>query len=217
MLGINFSKTNGSISRVLCLGAHCDDIEIGCGGTILRLVESLEDIIVYWIVFSSDELRSQEAVRSARDFLKYSKMNNIIIKSFKDGFLPFFGIDIKEYFDNIKKEFSPDIIFTHHRDDLHQDHRLISEMTWNTFRDNFILEYEVPKYEGDLGHPNFFVNLDDIVCKNKIQHIINNFKTQSEKYWFREETFMAMLTLRGVESKSPTKYAEAFHCRKIIF
>jgi LmbE family N-acetylglucosaminyl deacetylase len=217
MLKIDFDKTNGSLSKVLCLGAHADDIEIGCGGTILKLAENLKNIMFYWVVFSSNELRYQEALKSAKSFLKGSNIANIVIKNFRDGFFPFLGMEIKEYFEDLKKDFSPDIIFTHYRNDLHQDHRLISELTWNTFRNNLILEYEIPKYDGDIGCPNFFVHLDDDICNRKAKYIFENFESQREKQWFRKETFFSILTLRGIESSSPTKYAEAFYCRKIIY
>ena len=125
-------------------------------------------------------------------------------------------MEIKEYFEQLKQEFSPDLIFTHYRDDLHQDHRLISDLTWNTFRNHLILEYEIPKYDGDLGSPNFFVHLDESICHKKIQYILNSFKTQAEKHWFTEDTFLSVLRLRGIESNAPGKYAEAFFCRKMV-
>ena len=217
MLRVSFDRTDSSLSRVLCLGAHADDIEIGCGGTILKLAENFKDIVFYWVVFSSNELRAQEALNSARIFLKDSKVENIVIKDFRDGFFPFLGGEIKEYFEKLKQDFSPDIILTHYRNDLHQDHRLISELTWNTFRNHLILEYEIPKYDGDLGCPNFFVHLEKDLCKKKIQYILENFVTQRDKQWFSTETFLSLLTLRGIESNSPTRYAEAFYCRKMVF
>jgi LmbE family N-acetylglucosaminyl deacetylase len=217
MLNLKFNERNNSPYRVMCLGAHCDDIEIGCGGTILRLTENYPNIIFYWVVFCSNTLRELEADESANIFLKNARTKTIIIKNFKDGFLPFMGVEVKEYFEQLKQDFNPDIIFTHYRNDLHQDHRLISELTWNTFRNNLILEYEIPKYEGDLGHPNFFVHLDKVTCQNKAKYIINSFQSQKEKHWFTEETFSSILRLRGIESNAPDKYAEAFHCKKLVF
>lgn len=202
--------------KVLCLGSHCDDIEIGCGGTILKLIDTYPNIEFYWVAFSANALREQEAYNSANNFLKDVKAK-IIIKKFRDGFLPFNGIEVKEVFEQLKQEFTPDIIFTHYRKDLHQDHRLISDLTWNTFRNHLILEYEIPKYDGDLGLPNFFVHLDQQTCQNKVKYILDSFPSQKEKQWFTEDTFLSILRLRGIESNAPEKYAEAFHCRKVVF
>ncbi|MBR8837223.1 MAG: PIG-L family deacetylase [Stigonema ocellatum SAG 48.90 = DSM 106950] len=202
--------------KILCLGAHCDDIEIGCGGTLLKLIENYKNVILYWVVFSSNEQRLQEATESANLLLKEVQAKKIIIKNFRDGFLPFHGIEVKECFEQLKQEFAPDIIFTHYREDRHQDHRLISDLTWNTFRNHLILEYEIPKYDGDLGIPNFFVHLDEALCRRKIQYILDAFQTQNNKQWFTEETFRSILRIRGIESNAPSKYAEAFYCRKIV-
>jgi LmbE family N-acetylglucosaminyl deacetylase len=199
------------------LGAHCDDVEIGCGGTILNLIEDYNNIIFYWVVFSSNEKREQEAIKSANKFLKNAKVDRIVINKFKNGFFPFIGAEIKEYFEELKQEISPDLIFTHFRDDRHQDHRLISDLTWNTFRNHLILEYEIPKYDGDLGSPNFFVHLDESISRRKVQYLLDAFETERQKHWFSEDTFLAIMRLRGVESNSPGKYSEAFYCRKIIF
>ena len=137
-------------------------------------------------------------------------------EEFRDGFFPFLGGQIKDEFETLKREFSPDLVFTHHRDDRHQDHRLISDLTWNTFRSHLILEYEIPKYDGDLVAPNFFVPLEKSACSRKIQIIIDSFNSQSQKQWFDEETFLAILRLRGIEANSPTRYAEGFYCRKAV-
>ncbi|MBW4423586.1 MAG: PIG-L family deacetylase [Nostoc desertorum CM1-VF14] len=217
MLKFTFEGEKNFDYKVLCLGAHCDDIEIGCGGTILKLIETYPNIIFYWVVFSSNLEREKEAYNSANKFLRNTNIKNIVIKQFQDGFFPFIGIEIKHFFEELKQEYSPDLIFTHYRQDLHQDHRLISEFTWNTFRNNLILEYEIPKYDGDLGNPNFFVNLNEEICQNKIQYILDSFPSQNNKQWFTEETFRSILRLRGVESNSPNKYAEAFYCRKVVF
>jgi len=217
MIRINFDEIISSNFRILCIGAHCDDIEIGCGGTILKLIESHNNIVFYWVVFSATQQRAREAFESANSFLRHVKDKNIVIKNFKDSFFPYIGIEIKEYFEELKQEFSPDLVFTHYRNDLHQDHRLISELTWNTFRNHMILEYEIPKYDGDLGSPNFFVHLNESVCHRKIQHILNNFKTQEKNQWFSEEIFLSILSLRGIESNAPSNYAEAFYCRKMVF
>ena len=202
--------------RVLCLGAHSDDIEIGCGGTILRWIQEHPGLEFYWVVLSSNRKRKNEAQKSARLFLKGAGKKDIVVENFRDGFFPYQGAEIKEYFEGFKKRFSPDIVLTHYRDDRHQDHRLVSDLTWNTFRRELILEYEIPKYDGDFGQPNFFVHLDENVCRKKVKHILEIFKTQTEKHWLTEDTLRAILRLRGVESHAQEKYAEAFYCRKII-
>jgi LmbE family N-acetylglucosaminyl deacetylase len=217
MLGVNLKLAAGSAPQVLCLGAHSDDIEIGCGGAILKLIETYPNLKVRWIVFSASGKRVEEAQASAHDFLKAVSDKQITVEAFKDGFFPYTGAEIKTCFEQLKQDFSPDLIFTHYRHDLHQDHRLICDLTWNTFRDHLILEYEIPKYDGDMGQPNFFVHLDGSTCQSKIQYILSHFKTQENKHWFTEETFLALLRLRGIESKAPDGYAEAFYSRKIVF
>lgn len=216
MLKINLDRTDRSSYNILCLGAHCDDIEIGCGGTVLKLIETYGHLNIYWVVFSSNEVRKQEALDSAEAFLKNVTHKTVIVKDFRDGFLPFYGIEVKEYFEQLKQEFTPDVVFTHYRNDLHQDHRLISELTWNTFRNHLILEYEIPKYDGDLGNPNFFVHLTRSICQKKIQFILSSFKSQIKKSWFAEETFQSILRIRGMESNASSQYSEAFYCRKIV-
>jgi len=216
MLNLNFIPKTSPF-RVLCLGAHCDDIEIGAGGTILKLLADHHDAEFHWVVFSSTPQRAQEAYASANSFLKQARKKQIVVKDFKDGFFPYIGAGIKEYFERLQQEFRPALILTHYRNDLHQDHRLIAELTWNTFRNHFILEYEIPKYDGDLGTPNFFVHLDEALCRRKVEHLLDSFKTQREKHWFTEDAFLAILRLRGIESCAPGKYAEAFYCRKMVF
>lgn len=215
MLGLTFNTEQNSTLSILCLGAHSDDIEIGCGGAILKLISKYPNLSFHWVVFSAGQQRAEEARASAEVFLKGAKEKNVVIKDFKDGFFPYQGVEIKEYFEQLK-EMSPDIILTHYRQDLHQDHRLISDLTWNTFRNHLILEYEIPKYDGDLGSPNLFVHLDESTCQSKIQYILEHFRTQENKHWFTGETFLALLRLRGIESKAPDGYAEAFYCRKIV-
>jgi LmbE family N-acetylglucosaminyl deacetylase len=217
LLRLNIDKNANSVYKILCLGSHCDDIEIGCGGTILKLIEDYRNIVFCWVVFSSNEQRAKEAIQSANNFLKGAKVENIFINNFRNGFFPFIGAEIKEYFEQLKQEISPDLIFTHYRHDLHQDHSLISDLTWNTFRNHLILEYEIPKYDGDLGSPNFFVQLDEDICRRKVQYLLDAFETERQKQWFSEDTFLSIMRLRGVESNSPGKYSEAFYCRKITF
>jgi LmbE family N-acetylglucosaminyl deacetylase len=202
------------LKTILCLGAHCDDLEIGCGGTLLRLTEEFPEVSVYWIVFSSDLVRAREAQESASKFLARVRKKTVVIKEFKNGFFPYCGGEIKEHFERLKNEVRPDMIFTHFREDLHQDHRVISELTWNTFRDHFILEYEIVKYDGDLGHTNLFVSLPEEVWRRKIDYIDASFESQKSKQWFTRDTFQATMRLRGVESNSASGYAEGFYCRK---
>lgn len=201
---------------MLCLGAHADDIEIGCGGTVLRWLKELAGLEVHWVVLSSDRERKREASKSADLFLKGAGKKKVFIEGFRDGFFPYQGAEIKEYFEALKKSVSPDIVLTHYREDRHQDHRLVSDLTWNTFRRQLILEYEIPKYDGDFGQPNFFVGLDQAVCERKIRYILKTFKTQLVKPWLTEDTLQAILRLRGVESPGSEGYAEAFYCRKMF-
>jgi len=216
MLKIEFATKEDKPLKVLCLGAHSDDIEIGCGGAILKLIERYKTPTFYWVVLSANGKRKKEAEKSADAFLAGAKEKSVIIKNFKDGFFPYVGFEIKDYFEKLKKAFSPSLIFTHYRYDLHQDHRLISELTWNTFRDHAVLEYEIPKYDGDLGSPNIFIPLEEAICQRKVRNILRFFRTQAENNWFTEETFLSLLRLRGIESNAPPKYAEAFYGRKLV-
>ena len=197
------------------MGAHCDDIEIGCGGTILNLVSRYPDAHYTWVVFSSNPTREKEALDCAQKFLGDIKNQQIIIKQFRNGYFPYVGAEIKDYFEELKSLCEPDVIFTHYRHDLHQDHRTLSDLTWNTYRNHLILEYEIPKYDGDSGSPNFFVPVTKQQCDTKITNILTSFATQNTKQWFTSETFQAILRLRGIESNSPSGYAEGFYCRKI--
>jgi LmbE family N-acetylglucosaminyl deacetylase len=201
---------------ILCVGAHSDDIEIGCGGTILQLLRAYQNCDVTWVVFSAKGLRRREAVSSAQRFLKDARKATIVTKDFKESFFPYRGEEIKSYFEALKKQVDPDLVFTHYRQDLHQDHRIVSELAWNTFRDHLILEYEIPKYDGDLGQPNVYVPVDSALAKEKVKILMDCFGSQRSRQWFSKDTFHAMLRLRGVESNSSTKYAEAFYGRKIV-
>ena len=215
MLPLSFDKADRSL-RVLCLGAHCDDIEIGCGGTLLRLIADGWKLDVRWVVLCSNETRGDEARASANEFLSGAAKHEISIERFRDGFLPYVGPPVKEYFEELKKAPPPNVVFTHHRADLHQDHRLVCDLTWNTFRDQLILEYEIPKFDGDLGLPNFFVHFDEATAHRKTELILKHFGTQRAKHWFTEDTFLGLMRLRGVESRSFGRYAEGFHCRKVV-
>lgn len=217
MSALNFTWSPVSPLRILCLGAHSDDIEIGCGGTILRLLAEHPGTEVDWVVFAGEGLRAEEAAKSASRFLAGAGRNEVVINQFRDGYFPYVAVDIKQFFEALKKKVSPNLILTHYRQDLHQDHRLISELTWNTFRSHLILEYEIAKYDGDIGAPNFFVHLDEALCRKKVDYILQSFDSQRAKEWFSEDTFYAMLRLRGLESNAPDKFAEGFYCRKMIY
>jgi LmbE family N-acetylglucosaminyl deacetylase len=215
---LKFALANGDNRgiKVLCVGAHSDDIEIGCGGTILRLLAEHDNVDVHWVVLGSSGQREEEAIRSANEFLAGARTKDVVIRNFKDGFFPYMGDEIKGFFEELKRTISPDIVFTHYRDDRHQDHHLISDLTWNTYRNHLILEYEIIKYDGDIGGPNLFVHLDDSVCRKKIDLIMSSFKTQGDKDWFTQDTFLALARIRGIESKAPGRYAEGFYCRKMV-
>ena len=217
MINVTVSGASKPLN-VLCLGCHSDDIEIGCGGTILRLSEQYPGSKFQWVVMSAIGERETEARRGANTFVSPEFLQpSPMLKHFRDGFMPFHGAEIKTAFEELKSSSSPDIVFTHFRKDAHQDHRLISELTWNTFRDHLILEYEIPKYDGDLGQPSFYVPLSLEVCQKKVKYLISIFASQRSKRWFQESTFMAMMRLRGMECNSPSGYAEAYHCRKLVF
>jgi LmbE family N-acetylglucosaminyl deacetylase len=199
---------------VLCLGAHSDDLEIGCGGTILQLLAARPRVHVHWVVLSGDARRAREAQRSAERLLHGAARTTITLEGMRDGFFPYIGGTVKEFFEQLKTRVRPDLIFTHHRHDRHQDHRVVAELTWNSFREHFILEYEIPKYDGGLETPNVFVPIDKATCRRKVRHLMSSFASQRNKQWFDAETFLALLRLRGLESASPTGYAEGFHANK---
>ncbi len=204
------------LRRILCLGAHSDDIEIGCGGSILRLLEEAEDVYVTWIVLSGDDKRANEAKESAKRFLAMSGKREIKVESFRDGFFPYEGVRIKDYFEGLKAELSPDLIFTHWGGDAHQDHRLVSELTWNTYRNHFILEYEVIKYDGDLGRPNVYFPLSERDAARKTDTILESFASQTGRHWFTAAAFNSIMYIRGIECSAPEGFAEAFYARKVI-
>lgn len=202
--------------HVLALGAHADDLEIGCGGTIMRLLDERPGTVVTWVVLTALGDRGQEATESAEKILAAAGERTIITKEFRDGFFPYIGSSLKEFFEDLKSSSSPDLIFTHRGADLHQDHRLISELTWQTFRNHLILEYEVPKYDGDLGSPNVFSIISERGSRRKVDHLVTCFPSQQHRPWFSEETFLSLLRLRGIEANSQTGYAEGFYCRKLV-
>ena len=212
MLNLNLSTDGGR--EILALGAHCDDIEIGCGGTMLQLARDPANRIT-WVVFSSGPGRADEARRCARAFLGEGENRRLVLHEFRDGFLPWAGSAVKEAFEELKQEVDPDLVFTHYRSDLHQDHRLVSELTWNTFRDHLILEYEIPKWDGDVGQPNAFVALETADLETKIAHLLEAYGSQRDKPWFDAELFRALPRIRGMECRADAGLAEAFHARKL--
>jgi LmbE family N-acetylglucosaminyl deacetylase len=211
---LQFAGHGGRLS-VLCLGAHSDDIEIGAGATLLGMMDRGVRLEVHWCVLSGAGDREKEAKASAADFLSDATDAQIEVMSFRDGFLPEQGEEIKSWFEKLKTRADPDIIFTHRRDDAHQDHRQVCRLTWNTFRDHCILEYEIPKWDGDLGQPNLYVPLSAAVLQRKINLLISHFGSQRSKQWFDQETFFGLARLRGVECGAPERYAEAFVARKL--
>lgn len=216
MKAIGLDTLDGSLRCVLALGAHSDDIEIGASGTLRRLVAAAPDATFVWVVFAAQGQREDEARSSAMSILGDSDRHRILLHSFKDGFFPYEGAQLKAVFEQLKHECQPDIIFTHHTADLHQDHRLVGELTWNTFRNHLILEYEIPKYDGGLGSPNVFVPLTREEVDVKIGGLMRYFESQRTKSWFTDDLFLGLMRLRGVECQSPTNYAEAFYARKLI-
>jgi LmbE family N-acetylglucosaminyl deacetylase len=200
--------------KVLCLGAHSDDIEIGCGGFLLELLERYPRAEVDWVVFSAQVEREREARRSAALYLKRARRSRVAIHHYRDGFFPY-DSEIKSVFEDLKRQVSPDLVLTHYRDDRHQDHRVLSDLAWNTFRNHLVLEYEIPKFDGDLGTPNFFVPLKRTTCARKVKYLNDAFGTQRDKHWFSEATFMGLMRLRGMECRATDGYAEAFYARKI--
>jgi LmbE family N-acetylglucosaminyl deacetylase len=200
--------------NILLIGAHSDDIEIGCGGSVLDLAEAIPEAHIHWVVFSTGGEREDEARQSADELLRPFRSHRVELFNFRDGYFPQFFAEIKDRFEALKSQAMPDIVLTHHRDDLHQDHRLLGELSWNTFRDHLILEYEIPKYDGGLGSPNIFVNLSEPIVERKCRHLIDHFATQGNQHWFSDDLFRGFMRLRGIECRSPSGFAEAFYCRK---
>jgi LmbE family N-acetylglucosaminyl deacetylase len=215
MLPLLLGGAEAAPIRLLVLGAHADDAEIGCGGTVLKLIEDGVVGSACWVVLSGRDERADEARVSAEAMLAGAPESQILQPGFRDGFFPYDGAGIKAFFEELK-DFRPDLILTHQRHDLHQDHRITCELTWNTFRNHFILEYEVPKYDGDMGRPNVFVPLTGDICERKIEHLMTHFATQLPRRWFTEDLFSGLMRLRGMECQSPTSHAEAFYSRKAV-
>jgi LmbE family N-acetylglucosaminyl deacetylase len=216
MIQFSLDRRPGEALKILCLGCHSDDIEIGCGGTILRLASQYAQCEFHWVVFSAIGTRKAEAQRGAELFVGRERLRVVRLESFQDGFMPYVGGDVKMVFEDLKRSVFPDLIFTHSRTDAHQDHRLVAELTWNTFRDHCILEYEIPKYDGDMGQPNVFVPLDTEVSERKVAYLMDAFQSQHSRRWFAQQTFQSLLRLRGMECNAASGYAEAFYCRKLV-
>jgi LmbE family N-acetylglucosaminyl deacetylase len=203
--------------HILCLGAHCDDIEIGCGATMLSLAQQRPNLSFTWVVFSSNEIRAAEAKNSFDSILEGADSASLDLRRFRNGYFPFVGVEIKDYFEHLKSKINPDLIFTHYGQDYHQDHRLVSELTWNTFRDHWILEYEIPKFDGGLGTPNVYVPVATDHVRRKSEILLKCFASQTKHSWFSQSTFDALMRLRGVECNADSGYAEAFYSRKMVF
>jgi LmbE family N-acetylglucosaminyl deacetylase len=205
------------LERVLAIGCHADDIEIGCGGTLLALSAADAALEVTWLVLSTSGARGEEARASASAFLPdLKKPPRLLLEEFRDGFFPYLGGEVKDRFERLKEEVDPQLVFTHLGTDLHQDHRLVCELTWNTFRNHLILEYEIPKYDGDLSSPNLFVPLSPDVARKKVELLLEHYPSQRSKHWFSEDLFQGLMRIRGMEANSPTRLAEAFRCRKLL-
>jgi LmbE family N-acetylglucosaminyl deacetylase len=199
---------------VLLLGAHCDDIEIGCGGALLQFAARWPDTRFVWVTFSSDAERAAETRAAATDLLADARVREIRVETFKESYFPHAGAALKDYFEGLKRE-APELILTHCRHDLHQDHRVVNELTWNTFRNHLVLEYEIPKFDGDLGHPNLFVPLSREQLQRKTDILLECFPSQEARSWFTRDTFAALARLRGIECNAPDGFAEAFFARKL--
>jgi len=203
------------VKKLLCVGAHSDDIEIGCGATVLRLIREQPDLQIYWLVFSAPGLRAREAKASAGEFLRGIRARQIRTMTYRESFFPDEWSRIKETFERVKRSFEPDLVLTHYRDDRHQDHRVLSDLAWNTFRNHLVLEYEIPKYDGDLGSPNVYVPVPQELCERKVSLLLRHFQSQRDKHWFTADTFWALLRLRGIECAPSARFAEAFYGRKL--
>lgn len=202
--------------NVLAVGAHADDIEIGAGGLLLELAADRRELEVTWVVLSGDDARSGEARRSAEELLGDTTRLSVETYDYRERFFPHLP-ELKERFDELASRLNPDLVIAPRLEDRHQDHRVIAELVWQAFRDHLVLEYEIVKFEGDLGHPNLYVPLPASTVERKIRHIVEAYPSQAERRWFGEETFRSILRIRGVESNAPSGYAEAFTARKIVF
>jgi len=216
MLELSLTVPKGRPLRVILIGAHSDDIEIGCGATVRQWLSGGVPLDLTWVVLSAEGDREPEARRSAADFLRGAADSRVVLGGFRDGFFPYLGTAVKDFFETLKAYPAPDVVFTHQRNDLHQDHRMACELTYNTFRDQQVLEYEVPKWDGDTGAPNVFVCLSESAARAKVDLLMQHFGSQRRKDWFDRETFLGLMRLRGMECRAPERYAEAFYIRKAV-
>jgi LmbE family N-acetylglucosaminyl deacetylase len=216
MLPLRLGEARRGGYEVLCLGAHSDDLEIGCSGTVLRLLAEENIARVTWVVLSGNKERAREARTGARRILGKARGVRVVQQAFRDGYFPYVAVDIKDFFEGLKREVQPDLVFTHYRNDRHQDHRLVSDLTYNTFRDHLILEYEILKVDGDLGQPNTYVPLAAATVRRKVKVLETTFGSQRDRRWFSGDAFRALMRLRGVEAGSASGYAEAFYGRKLL-
>ncbi len=214
MIGLNLPKQEKL--TLLCLGAHCDDIEIGCGASLLKLLRANPNIELHWQLFTSTPERKKEAMLGAERFGKHAKDLFVEIRDFRDGYLPYSGLEVKEAMQDIARRVKPDLVFTHYRHDLHQDHRKISELTWNSFRNHLILEYEIPKWDGDMGQPNTFIEIDQDTAREKVALLQEVYNSQQNKNWFTDDLFYSLMRIRGMECNAPSQLAEAFYTRKAV-
>lgn len=215
MKAIQLARPGDRLS-VLCLGAHSDDIEIGAGGTLLNWIAAGVRLDIVWCVLSASSTRSSEAQASAGAFAVGAESMRVELAQFRDSHFPYQGAGVKAWFEALKSKVSPDVVLTHRWDDAHQDHREVCKLTWNTFRNHLILEYEIPKWDGDLGRPNFYVPLDRASLDRKIELLLEHFGTQRSKDWFDAETFRGLARLRGMECRAPSGYAEAYFAKKVL-
>lgn len=215
MITLGLAPTADRPLSILALGAHSDDLEIGCGGTIVELLAG-RPVDLTWVVLAGRGQRGLEARESASRLLQGAVSARIVVEEFEDSFFPYDGARIKRRFEELKNEVDPDLVFTHRRDDLHQDHRLVCELTWNTFRDHLILEYEIPKFDGDLGRPNVYSPLRAETVERKTDHLLEHFTSQRPKPWFTDDLFRGLMRLRGMEANAPSGFAEAFGASKLV-
>lgn len=201
--------------HILCLGAHSDDIEIGCGGLLMTLLERHPGLHFHWVVFSGDDVRAGETRAAAARLMEGGNLH-MTLHTFRVSYFPHAGAEIKDVFEDVRRRVNPDLILTHFRTDRHQDHRVISDLTWNTFRSHAVLEYEIPKYDGDLAQPNVFCSLSEAIVEKKISALLDCFASQRSHQWFDAELFRGLMRVRGIECNSPTRFAEAFHARKLV-
>jgi LmbE family N-acetylglucosaminyl deacetylase len=213
MLSLSLSG-GASLRRVLAIGCHADDVEIGCGATLLALTRERPDVEVTWVVLGAQGNRAAEASASAEAFMASAARAEVVVHGFRDAFMPYHGESVKEAFEELKRV-EPDLVLTHTRADLHQDHRLACELTWNTFRDHLVLEYEIPKVDGDLGTPNLFVPVSEEDAREKVDRLLAAYGSQRDKHWFDRDVFLGLMRIRGMECRSPSGYAEAFVARKV--